>query len=65
MMSVDSLREYLMMVICHTENEIQKDNQIKKDYDDEIEFSDGVEAEEHNGPKNYSTFDEEISEEVW
>ncbi|HAH95013.1 diadenylate cyclase CdaA [Dielma fastidiosa] len=50
-MSVDSLREYLMMVICHTENEIQKDNQIKKDYDDEIEFSDGVEAEEHKGPK--------------
>lgn len=50
-MSVDSLREYLMMVICHTENEIQKDNQIKKDYDDEIEFSDGVESEEHKGPK--------------
>ena len=50
-MSVDSLREYLMMVICHAENEIQKDNQIKKDYDDEIEFSDGVEAEVHKGPK--------------
>lgn len=52
-MNESTLREYLLMVVCQIENEVaaNKDRQIKRINDDEIEFSNGVERNEHKGPK--------------
>lgn len=45
------LREYLMRVVCHIENEVASSKQIKEASMDEVEFENGKENETHRGPK--------------
>lgn len=52
-MNEESLRRYLMRIICHVDVEVEenKNRQIKSLNDDEIEFANGKESESHRGPK--------------
>lgn len=47
----EKLREYLMRVICHVENEVASSKQIADKSMDEVEFENGKENEAHKGPK--------------
>lgn len=50
-MDETSLRDYLMRVICHTENVVEGNRQIEQTNLDEVEFAQGKESEKHKGPR--------------
>ena len=50
-MTPEGLRNYLMKVICQTENVVEGNKQVEKTNLDEVEFEQGKESEKHKGPR--------------